>query len=195
MRLAPEECSEDLSLKRCYLPTCARRDVDNYNYEFVSIFGHETPFAGPEENPRSLEELVQVGWAILLQSYLQEEAVSFAVFPRCQKDEHDKHFTENSSLNGDAEVLVLQYQIFEACRLQDIRPNKCWRSTRQALERTQMNTAVNLLSSPLSKSGQKNGEIQHLVNPRDETFINKVSLGCSLFPAAKLEILTFLSLV
>jgi hypothetical protein len=160
--MALEDYPEDLILQHCHFPTSARRDVEDSYYEAVSIFDHGGACADLGTKLGSLEELVQTAWAILLHSYLRGDIISFAVLSSCQ--------------NHDYEALVLQYQIFDECRLEDVRPTGSWKSTRQTLKKTQVNTAINLLSSPFRKIGQRNREILQRTEPQDETHVDDVSL-------------------
>jgi hypothetical protein len=159
--MALEEYPEDLILQHCHFPTSARRNVEDTYYETVSIFDYGGVCADLGTKLGSLEELVQASWAILLHSYLRGDIISFAVLTSWQ--------------NHDYEALVLQYQIFDECRLQDVRPTGSWKSTVQALKKTQVNTTIKLLNSPFQKNGRRNGDIPQRTEAQDEMLVDDVS--------------------
>jgi hypothetical protein len=192
MHLTTTEYPEDLVLGHCHFPTSARRDVKNYHYETASIFDHGRLDENLGKNFGSLEDLVRTAWAILLRNYLRGDVVSFAVLLGCQGYDSPRNNAEEAPFRGDIEDLILQYELFDGCRIQDIRATACWKSTRQALKKTQINTAINLLSSLSRKNGQANGETKQLTDAHHDVSIDDVSsFLLSWSDHLKFEMLTF----
>lgn len=191
MHLTTAEYPEDLVLEHCHFPTSARRDVKNHHYETVGIFDHGRLDENLGRSYGSLEDLVQTAWAILLRNYLRGDVVSFAVLLGSQGYDFPRNNAEETSFRGDIEALVLQYELFDGCRIQDIRATACWKSSRQALRKTQISTAINLLSSLFRKNGQANGGTQQVTDAQHDVLIDDVgSFLLSWSDQLKFEMLT-----
>lgn len=163
MDLTLKDHIEDLP--KSHFPGAPRRDINDHHYESFSISMHEESYSLLRKCPESWEELVQVAWALMLRSYLQDDTISFAVLLGAQSGSISKKL-------ASSDALVFQYQVPEACQLKDIRAAKCWKTTRTVLKTSQINTALNLLT-PLS--GPMNGELVNLTSAQH--IDNTVSLS------------------
>lgn len=150
MDLTVKDCLEDLPSSQ--FPGAPRRHVKDHHYESFCISIHEEFYSAFGECHETLEELVQAAWALLLRSYLQDDTISFAVL----LGEQSGSIFKKQARTG---ALVVQYQLPEACRLKDIRAARCWKTTREVMKMSKINTAINLLAS---LSEPMNGELAKL---------------------------------
>lgn len=139
-------------LPKSHFPGAPRREINDHSYESFSISIREESYSPLGKRRVPWEDLLQAAWALLLRCYLQDDTISFAVLLRGQSG-------STSKKQANTDVLVLQYQVPEACQLKDIRVAKFWKTTREVLKTSQINTALNVLT-PLS--GPMNEELTKL---------------------------------
>ena len=80
MYSAPKEPSRDLEPQYCQFPVPLRRDGSGGSHQSIRILGRDEIALYLHEQPKTLERLTHVAWAILLHTYLVKEIVYFAVF-------------------------------------------------------------------------------------------------------------------
>ena len=175
MHLATKETSEDLILQQCHFPISARRDVTSHHYETISVSDHSRFRTSLGKSFGPLDEVVLAAWAILLRSYSRRNNVSFVVFLGSKGHKYLRNFTDDIPLQGNAEALVLQYDIFDGCLIQDVHASACRKCSRACLKKTQINTAFNLLSSAPLIDGYTNGGNVQLAHPQDDILSDGVS--------------------
>lgn len=149
--------------------------MTSHHYETIPVSDHSRFRASSGKSFGPLDEVVLAAWAILLRNYFRRNIVSFAVLLGSKGLKYLGNVTDDIPLQGDAEALVLQYDIFDGCPIQDVRPSVCRKCSRAGLKKTQISTAFNLLSSAPLIDGYSNGGNVQLAHSHDDILDDGVS--------------------
>ena len=137
---ALKETLKDLEPQYCQFPVPLRRDRSSGYYQSIHILGRDEIALDLREQPKTLERLTHIAWAVLLHTYLVKDIVYYAVFSSPRNGFRAKLERDSADSTGGAYTVARRSRSLEPEGDED--DFEYWRLSQEAFQSAGINTGI-----------------------------------------------------